>query len=222
MSHHPPISSFYVTNRQDGFTISGTILAKSKFYGNSTSAILDGVATLSLLTRGEDYNMTMPYAHCKVEHSWAELMMTLDCSGNTDGHNDHGARRKGGDQLRENRLLHRDGVQAAALPRGRGAHQCGVGENQNWQGDHRHSRHQWNYGFQKINDSLTSHYTEYTTAASSAVICVSEILFSLSLLRRALGWHRDYQGQEDWSPGTAVAGELSCIRERTFSCLFSI
>jgi len=65
VSHHPPISSFYVTNRQDGFTVSGTILAKSKFYGNSTSAILDGVATLSLLARGEDYNMTMPYAHCK-------------------------------------------------------------------------------------------------------------------------------------------------------------
>jgi len=65
VSHHPPISSFYVTNRQDGFMVSGTILAKSKFYGNSTSAILDGVATLSLLARGEDYNMTMPYAHCK-------------------------------------------------------------------------------------------------------------------------------------------------------------
>jgi len=65
VSHHPPISSFYATNRQDGFTISGTILAKSKFYGNSTSAILDGLATLSMLARGEDYVMTMPYAHCK-------------------------------------------------------------------------------------------------------------------------------------------------------------
>merc|ERR1712106_924409 len=65
VSHHPPISSFYTSNRQDGFTISGTILAKSKFYGNSTSAILDGLATLSMLARGEDYVMTMPYAHCK-------------------------------------------------------------------------------------------------------------------------------------------------------------
>ncbi|XP_023324783.1 oxysterol-binding protein-related protein 8 [Eurytemora carolleeae] len=65
VSHHPPISAFYTTNRQDGFTFSGTILAKSKFYGNSTSAILDGDATLSLLPRGEDYVMTMPYAHCK-------------------------------------------------------------------------------------------------------------------------------------------------------------
>ncbi|XP_033331161.2 oxysterol-binding protein-related protein 8 isoform X4 [Megalopta genalis] len=65
LSHHPPISGFYVTNRQDGFTISTTIIAKSKFYGNSTSAVLDGVAILTMLPRGEDYTMTIPYAHCK-------------------------------------------------------------------------------------------------------------------------------------------------------------
>ncbi|KAL0276216.1 UNVERIFIED_CONTAM: hypothetical protein PYX00_003829 [Menopon gallinae] len=65
VSHHPPISSFYVTNRQDGFSISGSILAKSKFYGNSTSAILDGVAILTLLPRGEEYTVTIPYALCK-------------------------------------------------------------------------------------------------------------------------------------------------------------
>ena len=29
------------------------------------SAIMDGVARLTLLKRGEDYNITMPYAHCK-------------------------------------------------------------------------------------------------------------------------------------------------------------
>lgn len=33
VSHHPPISALYVTNRKDGFTLSATILAKSKFYG---------------------------------------------------------------------------------------------------------------------------------------------------------------------------------------------
>jgi len=65
VSHHPPISANYVANRQDGFTISATILAKSKFYGNSTSAILEGLATISLLPRGEEYVMTLPYAHCK-------------------------------------------------------------------------------------------------------------------------------------------------------------
>lgn len=65
VSHHPPVSAFYVTNRQDGFAISCSMLAKSKFYGNSTSAILDGTATLTLLPRGESYTLTIPYAHCK-------------------------------------------------------------------------------------------------------------------------------------------------------------
>lgn len=65
VSHHPPVSAFYVTNRQEGFSISCSILAKSKFYGNSTSAVLEGVATLTLLPRGESYTLTTPYAHCK-------------------------------------------------------------------------------------------------------------------------------------------------------------
>lgn len=65
ISHHPPVSAFYVTNRKDGFCVTGSIMAKSKFYGNSVSAILDGTARLTLLSRGEDYTITMPYAHCK-------------------------------------------------------------------------------------------------------------------------------------------------------------
>ena len=80
VSHHPPITNFYVSNRHAGFCLQGRILAKSKFYGrsdvsrtanplaglgNSLSAILDGTARLTLLDRGEDYVMTMPYANCK-------------------------------------------------------------------------------------------------------------------------------------------------------------
>ncbi|KAM8939863.1 oxysterol-binding protein-related protein 5 isoform 2-T2 [Pelodytes ibericus] len=65
VSHHPPVSAFHVSNRKDGFCITGSILARSKFYGNSLSAILDGRARLTFLTREEDYIITMPYAHCK-------------------------------------------------------------------------------------------------------------------------------------------------------------
>ncbi|XP_076861792.1 oxysterol-binding protein-related protein 5 isoform X2 [Brachyhypopomus gauderio] len=65
VSHHPPVSAFYISNKKDGFCISGSILAKSKFYGNSLSAILDGKARLLFLTRDEEYVITMPYAHCK-------------------------------------------------------------------------------------------------------------------------------------------------------------
>ncbi|CAF3002584.1 unnamed protein product [Rotaria socialis] len=65
ISHHPPVTNFYVSNRKEGFAVQGSILARSKFYGNSLSAILDGTARLTLLNRGEDYIITMPYANCK-------------------------------------------------------------------------------------------------------------------------------------------------------------
>uniref|UniRef100_A0A8D2A5P0 Oxysterol-binding protein n=1 Tax=Sus scrofa TaxID=9823 RepID=A0A8D2A5P0_PIG len=65
VSHHPPVSAFHVSNRKDGFCISGSITAKSRFYGNSLSALLDGKATLTFLNRAEAYTLTMPYAHCK-------------------------------------------------------------------------------------------------------------------------------------------------------------
>ncbi|XP_077787377.1 oxysterol-binding protein-related protein 5 isoform X2 [Podarcis muralis] len=65
VSHHPPVSAFHVSNRKDGFCINGSILAKSKFYGNSLSALLDGQAKLTFLSSGEEYIITMPYAHCK-------------------------------------------------------------------------------------------------------------------------------------------------------------
>lgn len=65
VSHHPPVSAFVVSNRKDGFVVQGSILAKSKFYGNSVSAVLDGNAKVLLLKHGEEYCVTMPYAHCK-------------------------------------------------------------------------------------------------------------------------------------------------------------
>lgn len=65
VSHHPPVSAFYCSNRKGGYVTHGSILAKSKFYGNSSSAILDGTATITLLKLGEDYLLNMPYAHIK-------------------------------------------------------------------------------------------------------------------------------------------------------------
>ena len=78
------MSAFYVSNREDGFVLSGSILAKSKFYGNSLSAILDGVARLVFLKRGEDYLLTMPYAHCKGNRVFA--CMLLNCVMFLNGH----------------------------------------------------------------------------------------------------------------------------------------
>uniref|UniRef100_A0A0R3RXB9 Oxysterol-binding protein n=1 Tax=Elaeophora elaphi TaxID=1147741 RepID=A0A0R3RXB9_9BILA len=65
VSHHPPVSALFLTNRKAGFNISGTILAKSKYYGNSLSAMMIGDVRITLLQRGETYVATLPYANCK-------------------------------------------------------------------------------------------------------------------------------------------------------------
>lgn len=33
VSHHPPVSAFFVANRKDGFCLNASILTRSKFYG---------------------------------------------------------------------------------------------------------------------------------------------------------------------------------------------
>eukprot|EP01135_Chromosphaera_perkinsii_P004532 Nk52_evm2s288 gene=Nk52_evmTU2s288 len=65
VSHHPPISAFYCSNRKKGFTINGSIAPKSKFWGNSAGSILEGFATLYLIGAGEEYTIQFPTAYCK-------------------------------------------------------------------------------------------------------------------------------------------------------------
>ncbi|VDD96965.1 unnamed protein product [Enterobius vermicularis] len=48
-----------------GFNIAGTILAKSKYYGNSISAMMIGSLRITLLDYDETYTVTLPYANCK-------------------------------------------------------------------------------------------------------------------------------------------------------------
>nr|XP_039260718.1 oxysterol-binding protein-related protein 8-like [Styela clava] len=81
VSHHPPISAFAAVNKKDGFVVHGSILAKSKFYGNSLSAFLDGTVSLTLLHKREEYILTMPYAHCK---GFLYGSMTMEFGGKVD------------------------------------------------------------------------------------------------------------------------------------------
>jgi hypothetical protein len=58
VSHHPPVSAFHVSNRKDGFCISGSITAKSRFYGEGASPwVLSGPQG-----RGEDWAPGGPQA----------------------------------------------------------------------------------------------------------------------------------------------------------------
>ena len=40
VSHHPPVSAFYCSNRKGGYVTHGSILAKSKFYGKRLPIVL--------------------------------------------------------------------------------------------------------------------------------------------------------------------------------------
>lgn len=60
LSHHPPISGFYVSNRKEGFILNGSILFRSKFMGHYVASIMDGFATLYILPFGEEYEITFP------------------------------------------------------------------------------------------------------------------------------------------------------------------
>ncbi|GMT06531.1 hypothetical protein PENTCL1PPCAC_28705 [Pristionchus entomophagus] len=65
VSHHPPISSIFVSNRKAGFDVSATILSKSKYYGNSASVMMLGKIRIRLLNRGETYTVGLPFANVK-------------------------------------------------------------------------------------------------------------------------------------------------------------
>lgn len=53
-SHHPPKSSYFFMAPEHNIRIDGTLKPRSKFLGNSAASIMEGVAVLRLLNRGEN------------------------------------------------------------------------------------------------------------------------------------------------------------------------
>jgi hypothetical protein len=61
VSHHPPISACYMTNRKKNLAVKTTLKPKSKFHGNSASTILDGEIVIQLLNLKEQYVISFPH-----------------------------------------------------------------------------------------------------------------------------------------------------------------
>jgi hypothetical protein len=77
VSHHPPVSAFYASNRAVGLAINGFVNFRSKFMGNSSAAIMDGEATLHFLRLpGESYTITFPTAYAR-GILWGTLLMEM-------------------------------------------------------------------------------------------------------------------------------------------------
>jgi hypothetical protein len=60
VSHHPPISCLYFSNRKEGFVINGSLHPRSKFLGTSVASIMEGTAHLTILPFNEVYTITFP------------------------------------------------------------------------------------------------------------------------------------------------------------------
>lgn len=60
VSHHPPISAFYISNKEDGWVGNGTVTFSVSFYGVSAWAYLNGLHSIKLLKYNEEYKWSFP------------------------------------------------------------------------------------------------------------------------------------------------------------------
>jgi len=69
-SHHPPKSSYFYMAPEHHIRIDGTLKPRSKFLGNSAASLMEGIAILSFLNRGqgpkgERYILTQPNMYAR-------------------------------------------------------------------------------------------------------------------------------------------------------------
>jgi len=75
VSHHPPISAFYVECPDRRISFNGHIHTKSSFLGMSIAAHMLGEGKVSLQDSGEEYVVTFPSGYCRsiLTTPWVEL-----------------------------------------------------------------------------------------------------------------------------------------------------
>lgn len=64
-SHHPPKSSYFYLVPEHKIRVDGVVIPKSKFLGNSSAAIMEGLAHVNLGSRDELYTMNQPNVYCR-------------------------------------------------------------------------------------------------------------------------------------------------------------
>lgn len=64
-SHHPPESSYFYLIPEKRIRADGVIIPRSKFLGNSSAAMMEGVAYVTLGEHDEVYSLTQPNIYCR-------------------------------------------------------------------------------------------------------------------------------------------------------------
>eukprot|EP00123_Amoebidium_parasiticum_P009767 comp19697_c0_seq2/m.23411 comp19697_c0_seq2/g.23411 ORF comp19697_c0_seq2/g.23411 comp19697_c0_seq2/m.23411 type:complete len:291 (-) comp19697_c0_seq2:111-983(-) len=84
VSHHPPVSAFYVENLTTQVSLNAHIWTKSKFLGTSIGVSMVGQGIITLHTHSEEYLVTFPsaYARSILTIPWVELggHTVIECS----------------------------------------------------------------------------------------------------------------------------------------------
>ena len=75
VSHHPPISAFYVEHPDHNIEVNASIWTKSKFLGLSIGVHMIGDTVMKLLDHGEEYHIQFPngYGRSILTRPWVEL-----------------------------------------------------------------------------------------------------------------------------------------------------
>ncbi|PNS20818.1 hypothetical protein CAC42_2749 [Sphaceloma murrayae] len=64
-SHHPPKSSYFFMAPEHNIRIDGTLKPRSKFLGNSAASLMEGIAVMRFMNRGERYFITQPNMYAR-------------------------------------------------------------------------------------------------------------------------------------------------------------
>ncbi|CAF0729050.1 unnamed protein product [Brachionus calyciflorus] len=84
VSHHPPISAFYLECKQKKLKLNSNILTKSTYSGTSVAIQLLGEMILKLEKNNEEYHITFPklYSRSIITDPWVELgdSCSIKCS----------------------------------------------------------------------------------------------------------------------------------------------
>ncbi|KAF2186479.1 hypothetical protein K469DRAFT_726053 [Zopfia rhizophila CBS 207.26] len=64
-SHHPPKSSYFFMAPDHHIRIDGTLKPRSKFLGNSAASMMEGIAVMRFLNRGERFFVTQPNMYAR-------------------------------------------------------------------------------------------------------------------------------------------------------------
>ncbi|KAJ9586002.1 hypothetical protein L9F63_020340, partial [Diploptera punctata] len=83
VSHHPPVTAFYVECPEKKMYLNASIWTKSNFSGMSIGVSMIGDLSLTLLDHGEQYDFSLPsaYARSIISVPWVELggKVTINC-----------------------------------------------------------------------------------------------------------------------------------------------